>query len=418
MNFPILVGRNASGKPRVRVQQGFDARVMGAFGGFGGNAFDGGRSDTQETAGWNAPRIHMDRAFQSQGRTIVDRAEDLDRNSPWINGALDRGVESVIGNGLQLLPRPIYDLLGKDIKWSTKWSRLTRARYRAWSEDPMFRCDAKMRFNFGTLQRLAYLNFRRGGEALAEIRKDSRGSSNPLNVLLIDPKRLRNPLAVGDNDDLIRNGIEHSASGIPIASHILKRHPDDTHIHFNINETERVPFRSKTGTTKLIHVINPRYIEQSRGFSQLVESMIPAKMLDRYDRAVINRALVETLMGFFIESGYDPKDLQGMIAPGSSSGDGGDFENYAGWRQDNPVQAIGEMFMRHLVPGEKVVNVPPVTPGSNYPDFRKGKISEIAASHGLSYAQVSADWSDINYSSARARVFCYAFLYTDLRCMA
>ena len=81
------------------------------FGLGGGQAFEAGRDDIQEMAGWRGARAHMDQVFSGQGQVMVERAEDLDRNSAWINGALDRSVEAVIGKGLQPWPTPIYDAL-------------------------------------------------------------------------------------------------------------------------------------------------------------------------------------------------------------------------------------------------------------------------------------------------------------------
>ncbi len=380
---------------------GFGRDMKAWLGLGGGSAFDSGRDDIQEMAGWRPARAHMDQVFAGQGRLITDRAEDLDRNSAWINGALDRSVESIIGNGLQPWPTPIYDALGKDMEWATTFARKTRARYRVWAEDPFFRCDAKMRFTLGTLQKLAYLNFRRGGEALAEIRYDERGASNPVNLLLIDPKRLKNPRGTPDTDPLMRNGIEMNAAGVPIAAHVLRRHPDDPAPGLDALETTRIPFRGETGTPKLIHVVNPRYIEQSRGFSRLAEAMLPAKMLERYDRAEINAALLNAILAFFIESPGTPDEVAEAIAP-SGNETGNSFAAYVDYREQNPVRAIGDAMLRQLFPGEKVHAVQPTHPNSNYPEFQKTQLAKIAVAQGMSYAQISGNWADINYSSARA----------------
>ena len=375
---------------------------IGALFGFGGGqAFEAGRDDIQEMAGWRGARAHMDQVFAGQGDIMVERAEDLDRNSAWINGALDRSVEAVIGKGLQPWPTPIYDALGRDMAWATTFARKTRARYRVWAEDPFFRCDAKMRFSLGTLTRLAYLNFRRGGEALAEIRIDERGASNPVNLLLMDPKRLKNPSGKPDNDPLFRNGIELDANGVPIAAHVLKYHPDDAARGPNFNETVRIPFRGATGTPKLIHVINPRYVEQSRGFSQLAEAMLPAKMLERYDRAEINAALLNAIMAFFIKSPGTPDDLAQALAP-TGDADSNALASYVDYREKNPIRAIGDAVVRQLLPDEEVIPVQPTHPNANYPEFQKAQLAKVAVSQGLSYAQISGNWADINYSSARA----------------
>lgn len=379
---------------------GFGRGLMG-FIGFG-RAFDAGRYDTQEMGGWHPARQHPDMIFSGQGRLMLDRAEDLDRNSAWVNGGIDRTVESIIGNGLQPWPTPIYDVLSDaaDAKWASKWGRQTRARYRAWAEDPLFRCDAKMRFSVGILTRLAYLNYRRGGEVLAELRKDQRGASNPLNLLLIDPKRLRNPMGVPDTDPYIRNGVETGPNGAPVALHILKRHPDDPAPTLDQYLTERIAMRSNTGMPKLIHVINPRYIEQSRGFSKLAEAMVPAKMLERYDRAEINAALLNAILAVFIESAGSPENLAAAIAPGSTVTN--PFTDYVALRDKNPMAQIGDAMIRQLLPGEKAHFMQPTHPNAVYPEFQKAQLSKIAASYGLSYAQMSQDWSSINYSSARA----------------
>ena len=377
-------------------------RGMMGYLGFG--SFDAGRSDIQETAGWIPSKTHPDMAFAGSGGLITERSEDLDRNSAWINGALDRSVEAVIGNGLQPWPTPIYDLLADsfDSKAAMQWGRKTRALYRAWAEDPLFRCDAHMRFSVGLLTRLAYLNFRRGGEAIAELRKDNRGATNPLNVLLIDPKRLRNPMGVPDTDPMIRNGVERGPNGAPIALHILKRHPDDPAPDFGRMQTERIPMRTTTGTPKMIHIINPRYIEQTRGFSKLAESMVPAKMLERYDRAEINAALLNAVMGFFIKSPGTPEDLAEMVAPGSTLTEGNALNEYVNYRGQNPIRQVGDAFIRQLLPDEDVVTVQPTHPNAVYPEFQKAQLAKIAASHGLSYPQISQQWDGINYSSARA----------------
>src|SRR3546814_2280701 len=41
-------------------------------------------------------------------------------------------------------------------------------------------------------------------------------------------------------------------------------------------------------------------------------------------------------------------------------------------------------------------------PNSNYPQFARFVLQKVAASLGISYPQLSQDWSSLNYSSARA----------------
>ena len=68
---------------------------------------------------------------------------------------------------------------------------------------------------------------------------------------------------------------------------------------------------------------------------------------------------------------------------------------------NNPVRVAG-VRMFHGLPGEKMGFHRAERPSANYPDFQATGLRSIAASLGLSYAQVSSNWADINYSSARA----------------
>jgi len=376
------------------------ARSLGSYflGRDGG--YDAGRYDRPETAGWTRRRQHAESTFRAASDTITGRTEDEDRNNAWINGALDRDWERVVGSGLQPWPTPIYRVLGKDVDWSLKWSQQYRDLYRLWAEDPLFRCDALMRESFGRLEAKARLNFRRGGEVLVEIRRDERGATCPVNILLIDPARLENPMGKGENDPNFRNGIEYS-KGVPVAAWIRPRHPASTALGPDTNQPERVPFRSATGLPNLLLISYTRFIEQVRGISPMAPSLIVSKMLDSYEGDIANRAKLEAQMGAFIKSPGTPEDLAEALAPTGASDDN-PLANYVDYRSNNPIKAIGNLFMRMLLPDEDVKFMPPVTPGDNYAELRRSHLSKVAASTGQSYPEISQDHAGINLSNMRA----------------
>ena len=55
-----------------------------------------------------------------------------------------------------------------------------------------------------------------------------------------------------------------------------------------------------------------------------------------------------------------------------------------------------------LFPGEKFSFSTANRPSANFPNFEKAVLRNVASAAGLSAQQVSNDWSDVNYSSARA----------------
>lgn len=371
------------------------------FGGWGGSPYDAGRSDRTETAGWHRNRVHAGSVFQGSD-PVATRAEDEDRNNPWVNGALDRDWESVVGAGLQPYPTPQYRLLGKDFEWSLEWSRLYRDLWRQWADDPLHRTDAMMRESFGRLEAKARLNFRRVGEVLLEIRRDERGAPCPINILLIDPARLANPTAKGETDPKYRGGIEYEGN-VPVAAWIRPFHPTDTRQDKGINEPVRVPFRSATGLPNLLHISYTRFIEQVRGASPMAASMIAMKMLSSAESDVANRVKLEAKMGVFIQTDATIEDVADVVAPGSvNQFKENAFSKVLDWRNDNPIAALKGLFVRRLIGTEKPIFMPPVSPGDGFEIYRKGQLAQAASSTGLSAPEMSQNYEGINLSTMRA----------------
>ena len=335
------------------------SRMM--FGLGGGSSYDAGRYDRTETADWHRQTIHA-ASHLHDNDAVTARSQDEDRNNPWVHGALDRDWESVVGAGLQPWPTPQYRLLGRDVEWSIKFSRLYRDLYRQWAEDPLHRADATLRESYGRLEAKARLNFRRGGEILVEIRRDNRGASCPVNILLIDPARLANPMAKSENDPNYRGGIEYSGN-IAVAAWIRPHHPASTVRDKGMNEPVRVPFRSATGLSNLLLISYTRFIEQVRGVSPMASSLIALKMLASAETDVANRVKLEAQMGAFIKTPGTIEDIADMIAPDSGQQKPNATNAYVEARSLNPIRAIKNLILRTLMPGEGVQFMPPVSAG-------------------------------------------------------
>lgn len=63
---------------------------------------------------------------------------------------------------------------------------------------------------------------------------------------------------------------------------------------------------------------------------------------------------------------------------------------------------LGNVAMPTLYPGEKIGQVEAARPMSNFPAFESTMLRNVASGMGLTAQQISNDWSDVNYSSARA----------------
>jgi lambda family phage portal protein len=369
----------------------------------GNNVRDAARNDLTEFSGWRPGVRFAGTSNYGERDTIMGRARDLDENNGWINGGLDRRVESVIGVNIRLSAQPKYSVLNRDHDWRMKWAGEVQDRFTIWANDIHRRCDSRMKLSFGAMARLAYLTYARDGELAAEIRDLPRGISNPTAVLLVEPERVSHPqdkgLVEGPN---LRNGIVFDDNGAAIGYWVRTGHPNDPLQGFAGQTWEYIPAMGPTGRAKFLHVFNPRRAEQNRGISRLAEVMVPAKMLDRVDRAEVNAALKSAIFSIFIKSPGSTEDLEAALAPAGTDSDIDPWVmDYIGYREKAPVMVDGAQ-VTHLLPEEDVITPQASHPNSNYPEFAKTVLQKVAGSLGISYPQMSQNWADINYSSARA----------------
>lgn len=363
---------------------------------------DAARHDQAETAGWNPGIRFPGPRMGGEWETITGRARHLDENNGWINGGIDRRVESVIGVNVRLNAQPAYRLLNRDYDWRMSWSADVQSRFDLWCNDIEHRNDTQGRLTFGAQARLAYLQYVRDGEACAEVR-DREGLRNTTNVLLVEPERISTPdyLTHLEGQE-VRNGVHFDADGRAIGAYVRSGHPNDPNPALRNQRWDYIPYRGATGRAKFVHVFSPRRAEQNRGISKLAEAMVPAKMLDRYDRAEVNAAIRSAIYSLFIKSPGTAEELAAALAPGSNDNSVDPWiEQYIALRQENPI-AVSDMNAYQLMPGEDVVTPERGSPNSNYPEFTRIILQKIAGSLGVSFPQISQDWAGINYSSARA----------------
>lgn len=371
------------------------------FGGRGGG-YEAGRHDVTELNGWTGDFGGPNQVGTYEGETIVARARDSDKNNPWVNGGLDRRVESVIGKNIRLLAQPEYMALGLDFKWRTEFQQVVQSQFKVWANDIDRRNDARRQLSFGAQMGLAFLHYTRDGEVAAEIRMTDRGSRFKTNVLLVDCDRISNPDGKSESPTLTR-GVEKDESGAPIAYYVRKRHPNDNVGGLDINDWTRIPaYTRRTGRTKFVHVFSPRRIDQSRGVSRLAEAMVTLKMIDRVDRAAVDAALLSAKLSFFIKSPNSADDLAALIAPGGESDATAVYAEYIKQRTKNPLRMGPGISIGQLIGGEDIVTPAPNHPNANYGEFQKLFLQKLASSLGVSYPQLTQDWAGINYSSARA----------------
>lgn len=383
-----------------------------AFGG-SSRAYEAGRYDSREMASWVPPLTSgIDENLDSRD-AVTRRSRDLVRNHPIIAGATDRRAETVVGANIRLETQPAWQVLGQTADWADEWSANTEQQFELWSRDPRKLCDAEQAMQFGGLVEMAYRHWWNDGEACAVIKMlppvGARVMAEWETCLeVIDPDRLSNPRGLPDHHRLVNGhtligGIEYNRHKTPIAAHIRARHPSSASADSDMFVWKRVRFYGPTGRPIFIHAFKRNRADQRRGISRFVSAIKRIKMFDRYDDAEIEAALLNAVMAGFIESPYPTSDVAAAMAPGSGAEGSEEWglQQQMEYRMKNPVKAAGVRFI-HGLPGEKASFMRAEHPSANYPEFQKTGLMAISAALGLGYAQVSQNWNDLNYSSARA----------------
>jgi lambda family phage portal protein len=354
---------------------------------------------SQELASWRPYLASPDAELLYERDTITARIRDMVRNNGWASNAVSREIDNVIGNGLRLSSKPDYRALGLDEDWAHDFAQQVEALWRSFAHDPNFYCDAARHSQMGGLFGLAYRHYVIDGDALAVLLwLPDRPSPWATAVQIVHPDRLSNPNGRADTQ-LLRGGVELDDYGAAVAYHIRKQHPND--LPGDATQAfiwERVPRETEWGRPIVVHHYDKDGAGQTRGIGRLTPILERLKMLDKYDRVELQAAVLNAILAAFIESPFDHEFVEGILGDDKI---GAYQEARTKFHKDRKL-TLGGVRIPILFPGEKIGIQGAARPAAQFAAFEAAALRNIAAGTGQSYEQLSGNWSEINYSSARA----------------
>lgn len=376
-----------SEKPRVRVKAG-------------SAAYDAGDVMRQEIAGWRPNLGPADGELGYERADITARARDLVRNNGWAAGAVVKEVDAVIGASFRPSSKPDWRALDVSPEEATKLGREIEAAWRGYADDPRVLCDAARTTTMAGLFALAYRHYLADGDALGVLHwEEGRPWSTVLRVL--DPDLLSNPNDGGDAEEM-RGGVEIDAHGAAMAYHFRSGHPNAPWAMARGYRWDRIERETEWGRPQVVHFFDKHRDGQTRGVSRLASIAEKLKMEDKFGRVELQAAVLNAVLGAFIESPFDHDMVAGAM-------DGSDVSAsalaYQDARSDFHKQrkiTLGGVQLPTLFPGEKIGFQSAQRPSAQFAEFETAVLRHIAAGLGISYEQLAADWSKTNYSSARA----------------
>ena len=407
MTFKVTDRRGSSRTGIVEAPTGRAKASAGAF--VAADRYD------PDTTRWRPHNYSGRSALDFDREPLVSRIHDLARNDGWTSGGLTKFVDTVIGSGWRLSAKPNARTLGISPEAAREFSKDVEATFADDAEDPDCWFDARRSLSFGGLLALAMRHRIMDGEALGVIRFEDRGGPFATCLQMIDPDRLSNPWGARNTDTLCQ-GIELDGLGAPVAYQIRTGHPGDL-VQYGYGRSiagapgaGANPLRSAYTWTRVereivgvrrqvLHTFEPTRADEVRGTPPLASVVKAIRMTGRYQEAEAQAALLNAVMAAFVESPFDQEQLAEAI-----NGDG-DLKPYQDQRMQfhdgHPLIGSG-VKVNFMFPGEKVTLTQPHHPNATYEPFVRASLRNIASAMGLTYEQLSADWSQVNYSSARA----------------
>lgn len=323
----------------------------------------------RRTSGWS--RMHTDANAAAGGATLSflrAQARDLVRNDPWARRGLRRIAADAVGCGI----RP--KALGRG-------AATVMDRWRTWAETT--ECDAAGRLTFYGLQRLAMSSIARDGEVLIRrrFRLPTDGLSVPLQLQMLEADLIDTGKQQSlPNGGEIIQGVELDAIGRRVAYWLFDKHPG------GLGQLVS-PMSRRIPADSILHVFDQERAGQLRGPSWFASVDVRLHDFAEFEGATLDKAKIAACMAVFV----------------TDQGDGGTvgFPGGTDTRSSAPIDTFEPGMVIPLPPGKQVTVANPPT-STDHQSYSATVLRGVAAGIGTTYADLTGDYSQANYSSERA----------------
>lgn len=352
---------------------------------------------------WNPGLGSADADLLSDLPQLTARSRDLGRNNGLMAGALQTYRDNIVGAVLRLSATPDYRLLGLTLEQARAWGNTTESRFRSWADTT--ECDAQRTSTLLGIAQQALTGAMLNGDALVlPMWMPRPGARWSTRLLVVESDRLSTPPWLSANPS-VRAGIESDEYGAPVAYHIQRHHPGDLCGSYAVHtggfqQWERIPAFSAWGRRRVIHLHDKDRSGQSRGKPLVSAVLRDFKMAGDYSSNELQASVANSLVAAFLESDLSQTASEALF---------GDRPREV-WNESLDEARGSLTSLRHLKPGA-VIPLPvgarmssyaPSRPNVAFEAFMHAVLRHIAAGMNLSYELLLKDFSNTNYSSARA----------------
>lgn len=331
-------------------------------------------------ADWRLASVGPNHDLRYALETVRNRARDLVNNDDYAKGYIRQMKVNVIGP-FGFTPR--FNPADRDQKFRENTKRI-KEKFFTWCEAE--HCTLSGEKEFLDVQNLAITYAARDGEFAIRIIRDKRlrfgFTLQMLQIELLD--ELYTEFLPGNRVVIL--GIEYDRSTWRKTAFYFRDIPMESQVYgylTTIGKRIRIP------AEEIIYGFDQEYENQTRGISWMVQTMSAMKMLSAYDEATLINARMRAMLGGFIDADKDanPQAIKGEEEEGD--------ENVS-WELENGMWKM-------LPPGYKASYADNDFPSAQLQMFRDQNLRKQSVGLGTAGSVHSGNYSDVNFSSERAR---------------
>lgn len=386
MKKPLLLGPDGSTPLREY------ARYEGGGGGFGG-----------QLKGWNPSQDSADAALLPTLSMGNARADDLVRNNGYAANAIQLHQDHIVGSFFRLSYRPSWRYLGVDDKEGRAFAKDVEDAWWEYAEDENCYIDVERKRTFTMMIREGVAMHAFNGELFTQ----PCWETNPHSLFrtqfkMVSPKRISNPYGISDTAEQ-RAGVKVNRNGAAVGYYVS----DDSYPSWSAQNWRYIPRELKSGRPTMIHIFEPREDGQTRGANQFYSVMEQMKMLDTLQNTQLQSAIIKAMYAATVESELDSSSImEFVLGAGGEAGQGGQFiqtlmNQMADFYSGANVKFNGAK-VPHLFPNDKLNLQTAQDTDNGFSVFEQSLLRYISAGLGVSFEQLSRNYSQMSYSTARA----------------
>lgn len=324
----------------------------------------------RRTSGWHRSGADANVANGTALAALRELSRDLRRNNGWARAGVRVIVNNTVGWGI--MPKP-------DDRSRARGSAAIKI-WNAWATSTS--ADFDGRLNFYGLQRLAMETIVESGEVLIvrQPAATSDGLAIPMRLQVLEPDYLdtsRNGFVAAGGGPII-DGIEFDLQGRRTAYWLFTSHPGGQQLTARGFESVRIP------ADRVLHIYRVDRPGQVRGVPWLSSAISKLNDFDDFDDAELMQQKVAACFGAFVTDIDSNGGTLGV--PGTDT-------------EGHQLEQLEPGHIAYLKPGQTVQFAQP--PRAQDSSFSVRALRKVAVSIGVPYEELSGDYSQVNYSSAR-----------------